>query len=278
MRIALTRAAPQVTTSMRIALTRAVPQSLERCELTHLARNPIDVTLAARQHAAYEDALREAGCTVTRLPPEPDRPDSVFVEDTAVVLDEVAVITRPGAPSRRGETASAAAALRAYRPLLTIEEPGTLDGGDVLVAGRIVFVGVGARSNADGVRQFERHLAPFGYEVRGVEVTGCLHLKSAATLVSASFVLVNPAFVDPRVFAPLDPVPVSPDEPSAANALLVGGHVIYSPACPRTLGILERLGMRVIPVDLGELAKAEGALTCCSLVIESPSLWPTPSS
>jgi dimethylargininase len=254
---------------MLIALTRAVPLSLERCELTHLARSPIDVALAVRQHAAYEDALRAVGCTVVRIPPEPDRPDSVFVEDTAVVLNEVAVITWPGAPSRRGETASTAAALTPYRHLVTIDEPGTLDGGDVLVAGKTVFVGVGWRSNTDGVRQFARHLAPFGYDVRGVGVAGCLHLKSAATLISASSVLVNPSFVDPRVFEPLEAVPVAPQEPSAANALLVGGHVIYSPAYPRTLGILERRGAQVVPVDLGELAKAEGALTCCSIVFES---------
>jgi len=253
---------------MRIALTRAVPQSLERCELTHLARRPIDVALAVSQHAAYEDALRAAGCIVVRIPPEPDRPDSVFVEDTAVVLDEVAVITRPGAPSRRGETASTAAALGAYRRLVTIEEPGTLDGGDVIVAGQVVFVGVGARSNADGVRQLVRHLAPFGYDVRGIEVAGCLHLKSAATLISASSVLVNPSFVDPRVFEPLEAVAVAPEEPSAANALLVGGQVLYSPAYPRTLGILERRGARVVAVDLGELAKAEGALTCCSVIFD----------
>jgi dimethylargininase len=254
---------------MLMALTRAVPASLERCELTHLARSPIDVVLAARQHAAYEDALRAAGCAVVRIPPEPDRPDSVFVEDTAVVLDEVAVITRPGASSRRGETASTMAALRAWRPLVSIDDPGTIDGGDVLVAGRTVFIGIGARSNAEGLCQMARHLAPFGYHVRGVEVAGCLHLKSAATLLSASSVLVNPAFVNPRVFAPLEAVPVAPEEPSAANALLVGGRVIYSPAYPRTLGILERRGARVALVDLGELAKAEGALTCCSIIFES---------
>jgi dimethylargininase len=253
---------------MRVALTRAVPQSLDRCELTHLARSPIDVALAGRQHAAYEAALRAAGCTVVRMPPEPDRPDSVFVEDTAVVLDELAVVTRPGAPSRRGETASTAAALRTWRPLVTIEDPGTLDGGDVLVAGRTVFVGLGARSNAEGLRQFARHLAPFGYTVRGVEVAGCLHLKSAATLLSPSSVLVNPAFVNPRVFEPLEAVLVAPEEPAAANALLVGGHVIFSPAYPRTLGVLERRGARVVLVDLGELAKAEGALSCCSLVVD----------
>jgi dimethylargininase len=261
---------------MRIALTRAVPESLDRCELTHLARSPIDVALAARQHAAYEDALRAAGCTVVRIPPEPDRPDSVFVEDTAVVVDELAVITRPGAPSRRGETASTASALLEHRRLVAIEAPGTLDGGDVLVAGpsaalgtgKVVYVGVGARSNADGVRQLALHLAPFGYDVRGVEVAGCLHLKSAATLVSASSVLVNPSFVNPRVFEPLEPVAVAPEEPSAANALLVGGVVIYGPACPRTVDILERRGARVVLVDLGELAKAEGALTCCSIIFD----------
>jgi dimethylargininase len=260
---------------MLIALTRAVPASLDRCELTHLARSPVDVPLAVRQHADYEEALRRAGCTVIRLPPEPDLPDSVFVEDTAVVLDEVAVTTRPGAPSRRGETVSAAAALRAWRRLGTIEEPGTLDGGDVLAAGKTIYVGVGARSNPEGVRQLAAHLAPFGYEVRGVEVSGCLHLKSAATLVSPSAVLVNPSFVDPRRFEPLEPVLVASDEPAGANALLVGGHVIYSPAYPRTRDILESLGARIITVDLGELAKAEGALTCCSLVFEGA---PAPGS
>ncbi len=138
----------------------------------------------------------------------------------------------------------------------------------MLVAGKTVFVGVGARSNADGVRQLAHHLAPFGYEVRGVEVAGCLHLKSAATLVSASSVLVNPSFVDPRVFAPLEAVAVAPEEPAGRQRLTGWRMVIYSPAYPRTLGILDHRGMRVVPVDLGELAKAEGALTCCSLVFD----------
>ena len=217
---------------MLIALTRAVPASLERCELTHLSRTPIDIRRAEAQHAAYEDALREAGCSVVRLRPEPGLPDSVFVEDTAVVLDEVAVVTRPGAASRRSEATSTADELRAWRRVVAIEEPGTLDGGDVLVAGKTVFVGVGARSNAEGVRQLGDQLAPFGYQVRGVEVSGCLHLKSAATLVSPSSVLVNPALVDPKVFEPLEPVMVAPEEPAAANALLIGSQVIYSPAYP----------------------------------------------
>jgi dimethylargininase len=255
---------------MLIAFTRAVAPSLARCELTHVARVPIDVDLAVRQHEAYEAALQDAGCRVIRVRAEPDLPDSVFVEDTAVVLDELAVVCRPGAASRRRETESMTAALGLYRHIVTIEEPGTLDGGDVLVAGRVVYVGVGGRSNAEGVRQLGCHLAPRGYDVRPVEVTGCLHLKSAATLVSASSVLVNPAWVDPRVFAPFEAVPVDPGEPAAANALLIRDRIVYSPAYPRTRAMLERRGAIVVPVDLRELAKAEGALTCCSLVFADP--------
>jgi dimethylargininase len=252
---------------MPTALTRAVAPSIARCELTHLARSPIDVDLAARQHESYEQALRDAGWTVTRLHPEPELPDSVFVEDAAVVLDEVAVVTRPGAPSRRPETASVAEALARYRRVARIVEPGTLDGGDVLVAGRSVFVGVGARSNAEGLEQFRRILAPFGYRVAPVSVRGCLHLKSAATLVSESHVLVNPGWVDPDEFTPLEPVPIDPDEAFAANALLAGRRLLHGAAFARTRLRLERLGLAVVPVDLGELAKAEGALTCCSLLI-----------
>jgi dimethylargininase len=251
---------------MLIALTRAVPASIARCELTHLARAPIDIALAARQHESYEAALWLAGCAVVRLCPEPDLPDSVFVEDTAVVFDELAVMMRPGAESRRGESESVASALGVYRRLVTIEPPGTLDGGDVLVAGKVVHVGVGGRSNAEGLRQLARLLSPHGYDVRGVKVSGCLHLKSAATLVSPSSVLVNPTWVNPRVFDPLEPVPIDPGEPAAANAVLLGDVIVYSPAYPRTLAALERRGWSVVPVDLGELAKAEGALTCCSLV------------
>jgi dimethylargininase len=252
---------------MLTALTRAVSPSLARCELTHLARSPIDVSLARRQHEAYEEALRQAGCAVVRIRAEPDLPDAVFVEDTAVVFDEVAVVTRPGAPSRRPETESTREALAAYRPVERITEPGTLDGGDVLVAGRTVFVGSGGRSNEAGIVQLGRLLAPFDYRVVAVAAAGCLHLKSAATLLTDSDVLVNPAWVGPHVFRPLQPVPIDPLEPFAANALRVGGSLLHGAAHPRTRERIERIGITVVPVDLGELAKAEGALTCCSLLI-----------
>jgi dimethylargininase len=252
---------------MPTALTRAVPLSIARCELTHLQRSPIDFDLAVRQHDEYEARLLAAGFDVVRLAPEPLLPDSVFVEDCAVVFDEIAVVTRPGAASRRPETGPVRQALCRYRRLAEIAAPGTLDGGDVLVAGRAVFVGAGGRSNDEGVRQLAAILAPFEYRVVPVATTGCLHLKSAATLASASVVLVNPDWVDPSVFAPLEPLPIDPDESFAANVVRAGGTLLHGAAHVRTRALLERRGFRVVPVDLGELAKAEGALTCCSVLI-----------
>lgn len=253
---------------MPIAITRAVSRAIARCELTHLAPAPIDLAEARRQHQAYEQALESLGYTLHRLPEEPELPDSVFVEDAAVVFPEVAVITRPGATSRRPETASVAEALRAFRPLVEITAPGTLDGGDVLVLDQSVAVGETPRSNAEGVRQLRAHLAPFDYTVTSVPVTGCLHLKSAITRVAERVILVNPAWLDFRTYFPnWITVQVDPDEPFAANALLTPGGVIHSVAFPKTAERLRRVGVRVVPVPAQELAKAEGGVTCCSLLV-----------
>jgi len=250
----------------RIALTREVSPSLARCELTHLSREPIDLDRARAQHRAYEDVLRSVGCEVRRLPPEPGMPDAVFVEDTAVVLDEIAVMTRPGAVSRRDEVPSVAEALAPHRDLFHIEPPGTLDGGDVLVVGRSVLVGLSSRSNEDGVSQLAAALAPHGYRVRSSTVEACLHLKTAVTRVGPSMVLLNPGWVDARAMGALERVEVDPAEPWAANALEVGAAVLYPAAFPRTRDRLLRRGLEVREVDVSELAKAEGGVTCCSLV------------
>jgi dimethylargininase len=257
-----------VTGSGRLlALTRAVPPSIVRCELTHLAREPIDVARAAAQHAAYADTLARLGCEVRHLPEEPELPDSVFVEDTAVVLDELAVITRPGAASRRAETASVAPTLGEYRRLDCIRAPGTLDGGDVLVLGRSVYVGLSGRTNADGVRQLAALLASYAYEVAGVELTGCLHLKSAVTGVGDDVVLVNPRWVDTSRFAGARSIAVHPDEPFAANVLRIGDTLVAAASAPRTRERLESAGFRVASVDVSVLAKAEAGVTCCSLIV-----------
>jgi dimethylargininase len=248
------------------ALTRAVSPAFDRCELTHLVRSAIDPMLAREQHEQYERRVHEAGCAVLRLPADASMPDSVFIEDTAIVFDELAVIARPGAESRRGEVPSVSESLSAWRPLAHIAAPGTLDGGDVLAVGRDVFVGRSRRTNDAGIDQLRRLLTEHGYSVRPVEVRGCLHLKSAATCVADGLLLINPAWTAPGAFAGLDCLCVDASEPAAANGLRIGSRVIYPEAYGRTRRILERRGLDISPVDMSEIAKAEGGVTCCSLV------------
>ena len=254
---------------MRVAITRKVSPAIGRCELTYREREPIDVAAAEQQHLAYERCLAGLGCAVTSLPAEPDLPDSVFVEDAALVLDELAIVLRPGAAPRRTETASIAAALAPWRPLLRIEPPGTLDGGDVLVTGRRVYVGRSLRSDEAGFGQLRDQLAPRGYEVIPVPVRGCLHLKSAVSALPGGRLLVNRAWVDAALFEGRTLLDVDPADPHAANALEVGGTVVFPAAFPRTRRRLEQAGLAVVTLDVSELAKAEGALTCCSLIFRA---------
>ena len=253
---------------MRVAITREVSPAVARCELTHLERIPIDLDAARRQHRAYEECLASLGCTVRRLPGAPELPDSVFVEDAAVVLDEVAVIARPGAPSRRPEVPAVAAALERYRSLARIEAPGTLDGGDVLRVGREVLVGCSGRTNADGIAQLRAILDEYGYAVRAVPVHGCLHLKSAVTAVADDLLLANREWLFASDLPDLEVVDVHPEEPFAANALRVGDAVVYPAEFARTHERLAARGLRVHTVAAGELAKAEGGVTCCSLIFD----------
>jgi len=239
------------------------------CELTHLARVPIDVDLARAQHREYEQALTAAGCRVERLASGPDMPDAVFVEDIAIVFDELAIVTNPGAASRRVEVPAMSRALERHRPLHVIESPGTMDGGDVLVVGRRVYVGISTRTNEAGVAQMRQALARFGYTVLPIAVDGCLHLKSAVTAVADDLLLLNPAWIDRDALDGFRFVEVDPSEPMAANALRVGGELIYPAAFPRTAERLAGCGLRIRTVDASEVAKAEGAVTCCSVVFES---------
>lgn len=255
---------------MWIAIAREVSPALGDCELSYVERAAIDVARAGAQHREYRRALAALGCRVLTLPGEAALPDSVFVEDAAIVLDEVAVLTRPGAASRRGEVDSIADALRGYRPLLAIEAPGTLDGGDVLRLGRTLYVGESARSNAAGIAQLRELLAGYGYAVQGVPTHGCLHLKSAVTQLDDGTVLLQPAWVAREHFAGFRVIEVDPAEPHAANVLRVGSALLMPASFPRTRQRLLDTGFDVTAVDVSELQKAEGAVTCCSLVFRGP--------
>jgi dimethylargininase len=250
-----------------IAILRGVPPTLASCELTFREREPIDLERARAQHAAYAELLRALGLQVLELPADPAFPDCCFVEDTAVVLDELALLTRPGAPSRRGELPAVEAALRPYRRLETTPEPATLEGGDVLRVGRTLLVGRSARTNSAGAARLAAVAVPLGYRVVEVGVTGCLHLKSAVTALDHRRLLVNRAWLDTAPLADFELVDVAANEPLAANVLHVEGLVIAHAGFPRTTGRLEELGYSVRRLDVSEFLKAEAALTCKSLLV-----------
>jgi dimethylargininase len=252
-----------------LAITRAVSESINRCELTHAARTPIDVARAREQHRAYESCLASLGCEIRQIPANDRYPDAVFIEDTAVVLDELAILTRPGAESRRGEVDAVAEVLRPYRPLVRIDEPGTLDGGDVLLLDRVLYVGRTPRTNARGIDNLRELLAPHGYRVEAVAVDGCLHLKSAVTCVSSNALLMNRDWVSPAQFSVWRIIDVDPSDPFAANALRIDDRVVFPEELVRTRRRLEGEGIDVRPVPASELALAEGGVTCCSLILRT---------
>lgn len=252
----------------QFALTRNVSPDMGACGLSFVDRTEIDVEQAQYQHLQYQRALAALGCSLLSLPAETNLPDAVFVEDTALVLDELAVMTRPGAASRQAEVASVARLLARYRRLEFINAPGTLEGGDILRDGRRIYVGLSARSNPEGIRQLADIVARHGYTVQAVPISDCLHLKSAVTLVAENTLLVQPLWIDPAAFPGFRIIQVDAREPHAANAVRAGRGLIYPSCFPHTLARLESAGIEVSTVDVSELQKAEGAVTCCSLLFE----------
>jgi dimethylargininase len=252
-----------------IAVMRGVPPTLADGERSFVPREPIDLDLAVAQHAAYADLLRALGLEVVELAADPALPDCCFVEDVAVVLDEMALLTMPGAVSRRREISAAETALAPFRSLERTALPATIEGGDVLRMGRTLFVGRSARTNEAGIARLSAVAEPLGYRVRAVTVTGCLHLKSAVTALDDERLLANPQWVDMSPFAGMGVIQVDADEPGAANVLRVGGLVVVHPGFPRTLDRIDALGYAVRPLDVSEFVKAEAAITCKSLLFRA---------
>ncbi len=258
-----------------VAVVREPGDDLDRCALTHLERATIDVPRAREQHRAYRDALTKLGAAVVTLPPLAGFPDAVFVEDVAVVLDEIAVVTNPGAESRRGETESIVPLLGAWRDVVRMEADEPLDGGDVLRIGRRLYVGRSSRTDAAGVSALERLVAPHGYDVISVPVKGALHLKTAATALDEETLLVNPEWIEAEalhedgVFGTYRALTVPGSEPFAANTLALPGSVLVPEEHPRTASMLREHGFRIETTPYSELAKAEAGLTCASLIFEA---------
>jgi dimethylargininase len=254
---------------MLTAITRAVSPVLADCELSFIPRQPIDMEKARAQHHAYEDALAKLGAHVVSLPAEPELPDSMFVEDPAIVLDDVAIICSLGTETRRKEAPSLAAALEKYRKLAYVKLPGLLEGGDVLRVGRKLFSGVTRRSNPEGIRQLAVIAEHYGYDLTAIPVAGCLHLKSAVTYLGKNTLLGNRAWFDWKRLEGFEWIDVDSSEPHAGNALAIGDTVIFPASFPRTKERIEAKGFKVLSLDIAELQKAESGLTCSSLLFEA---------
>lgn len=252
----------------RLALTHIPSIHLQAGERTFVAGESIDQELAREQHAGYCGALESLDVAVRKLDVNGDAPDAVFIEDTAVVLDEVAVLARMGAESRRAETAGIAAVLREYREVVPLEK-GTLEGGDVLTIGRTLLVGRSCRTNRDGIESLAQIVSRFGYRVVEVPVERCLHFKTGCTALPDGRLLKNPDWLDIRRLRELGFHCLDVSEPWGANVLCVGETVVLPAAHQQTATLLESSGYHVVRVDISEFAKAEGGVTCLSVVFRT---------
>jgi dimethylargininase len=247
----------------RYALVRDVPDSYSMCERPPGHGEAIDVDLARQQHAAYRAALEGAGLRLVRLPADERFPDCCFVEDTSIILGGTAIIARMGAPSRRGEERAVREVLAGRMGVLDILPPATIDGGDVLVLGDRVYVGLGGRTNLEGCEQV-REAAGEGYRVTPVPLEGVLHLKSVCTHVGGRCLLIRPGHFDISLFADYDLVRVPGEEAYAANCLSLGDRVLVSAGYPVTRQAIERAGFCTVALEMSEFRKGQGSLTCLS--------------
>lgn len=255
-------------TTLLTALVRSVSPRLADAELTFLDREPIDAERAAVQHGGYVDLLRRLGHEVVQVPDAPDHPDGTFVEDAVVVVDDLAVLTRPGAESRRGEVASVATVVESLGlRTAQVAAPATVDGGDVLQVGSHVFVGLGGRTTADAVDQLRSLLGPLGRTVVGVPVTGCLHLKTGATALPDGTVVAVTGWLDTSAFADAGLSVVEAPEAAGADLLLSGRGVVLSASAPETAALVRSRGFEAHPVEIDELEKAECGVTCLSVLV-----------
>jgi dimethylargininase len=262
-----------MTAERGTALVRRPGPRLADGLVTHLDRTPVDLDLALDQHGRYVAALAANGWRVAEVAPADDCPDAVFVEDTVVVVDDLAVLTRPGAPARRPEVPGVREAVAA-QGLRSVElaDPATLDGGDVLQVGRTVYVGRGGRTNGEGIRQLWAAVAPLGRAVVAVQLRSVLHLKSAVTALPDGTLLALPDLLDA---GPLPGWRVPPEEPGAHVVPLGGGRVLLAASAPLTAEWLLDLGFDVVRVDVGEFEKLEGCVTCLSVLIPAAGTNPS---
>ena len=250
------------------ALTRAVSPNIGGCELTFRNRELIDYKRALRQHEEYCGLLSSLGVEVIKLEASDSHPDCCFIEDTAIVLDELAIITSMGTASRRGETSTVEKELAGYREIAYIRLPAAIEGGDVMQIGKKVFAGLSRRTNAQGIEALTQILKPLGYEVSPVRLEGCLHLKTACSAINDETILANPHWIDLNPFKAFNVLHTPEDEPWAANTLRIRDTACLGADTPRTIDLVRGLNDGIEVLDISEFRKAEGSLTCLSIIFQ----------
>jgi len=251
-----------------IAITHVPSPNMEQCERTYVSWTPIDYRRAVQQHEEYCKVLRACGAVVRTLDINRALPDCAFVEDTAIVLDEVAVLASMGAESRLAEPAGIESELRNYREIHQVAMPAKLEGGDVLCVGRKLLVGLSSRTNIAGTDAMEAVARRYGYEIVLVPVRRCLHLKTACTALTDRTLLINPAWIDASALRGFELIPVPEEEPWSGNVMRIGNCVCVASAHPKTVCLIRKRGLGVHTIDLSEFAKAEGGVTCLSILMQ----------
>lgn len=254
------------------AITRGVSRRIAACELTYRSREEINYEKAAAQLQRYCDLLRDWGVDLMPLAASDSYPDCCFVQDTAVVLDEVCVIASMGAPARLGEVSDVEKLVAPFRRIRRIFAPATLDGGDVVQFGKRLFVGLSTRTNARGIAALSQIVEPFGYTVVPVVVNGGLHLTTGCGIVNDETVLLNPRWVDAAAFRSLRQLHVSEAEPWAANTIRVDDAICLEEEAPRTIDLVQPYVGGIDTLDISEFRKAEGSLSCLSLIFKESLL------
>lgn len=250
---------------MLTVVTHVPSPALQKCELTFIESESIDIEKAAKEHDNYCAMIEKCGAQVIKLEDNSSLPDSVFVEDPLIIFNEVAVLTSMGVESRRKELPALKEIFSQYRNVEQIFLPAKIEGGDVLKIGRNIFVGRSQRTNDQGILALRTIIEPLGYKVTPVRVTGCLHLKTGCTALDDKTILINPDWVEAEPFANYNKIETLPHEPFGANVLPVRETICMNAAFPDTIKLVRSLGYKVAETDITEFVKAEAGLTCMSV-------------
>lgn len=248
------------------AIVRAIPNTYQDCVTIAPDKPVINVELAKQQHAAYCKTLEQLDLKLIRIEADDALPDCCFTEDTAIVFGDVAIITNPGTISRIAETAEMEKVLTPLKNIHHLSSPATIDGGDVLKIDQKIFIGISSRTNEEAIKQVATILHSKGYDVIGVKIRDTLHLKSVCTNVGKGCILLAEGHLDKKIFSEYDIIIVPEEESYAANCLVVNGKVLLPKGFPKTKSLVEAKGFSVIEMDMTEIEKADGALTCLSII------------